>query len=182
MTVLIFKNFINEEICNELNNWVLLGVKNKWLDVGQTCWKSEKRKTTRMYGDRFNYPNIAYTVFENITKKLELHDLKKSVAGGGKDGIVVNYTPNGGDTFEHLDRKEGEFEVLRCNILTSKPTNGGELFVDGKEIKINVGDLHCYLPSVVRHNVLETKGNIPRIMWMFGYQCSVERFEKLVKD
>jgi hypothetical protein len=182
MTVIVFKNFLDKDVCQELNDWVELGVKNKWLDLSVSDWISEKRKTTRMYSDRFEYPKVAYDVFEKITNKLSLTDLAKSVAGGGKDGMVVSYTTDGGSTYEHLDRKEGSLEVLRCNILTSKPTGGGELFVDNKKVELNQGDLHCYLPSVVKHYATETKGDVSRILWMFGYQISEEQWQKKVEE
>jgi hypothetical protein len=68
---------------------------------------------------------------------------------------------------------------LRCNVLTRKADNGGELYVGGNKIDINVGDLHCYLPSTVEHYVTEVKGKTSRVLWMFGYQCSVKRFNDL---
>lgn len=182
MSVLIFKNFLDIDTCNQLNDWVDLGVKNKWLDRGVdkgSSWTYTKRFTTRNYGNRFNYPTIVYSVFNKITNKLEITDLKKSVVGGGKNGVVVSYTTNGGDTYEHIDPKEGFLEVLRCNVLTKKPIEGGILFIDGKQIELNVGDLHCYLPSTVKHYVTKTLGDTPRILWMFGYQCARERFKKI---
>lgn len=180
--IFIVKNFINEFVCSELNSWAEQGVKNKWLDRGisrGSNWSYEKRLTTRNYADRFEYPEIVYDVFDGITKKLDVTDLFKSVTGGGKDGVVVSYTIAGGDTYAHVDPKEGRLEVLRCNILTRKPTDGGVLFVGGKQVDLDVGDLHCYLPSTVEHYVTETRGNVPRILWMFGYQCTVGRFKEI---
>jgi hypothetical protein len=185
MSVLIFENFLNIKTCNLLNDWVDLGVKNKWLDKGlnrDTGWTYTKRFTTRNYGSRFNYPSVVNSVFDKITNKLKIADLKKSVAGGGKNGVVVSYTVNGGDTYAHIDPKEGFLEVLRCNVLTRKPTEGGILFIGGKQIDLNVGDLHCYLPSTVEHFVTKTSGDIPRILWMFGYQCHRERFKKICQN
>jgi hypothetical protein len=63
--------------------------------------------------------------------------------------------------------------------MTRNSDAGGELYIGGKKIDIGVGDLHCYLPSVVEHYVTEVKGQTSRIMWMFGYQCSTERFDQL---
>ena len=183
MKVLVFKNFLSVSECSQLNDWVNLGVQNKWLDEGLSRgkWGYKERLTTRAYGDRFDYSPEVYAVQDKITKFLKLKDLATSVAGGGKNGIVVSYTLNGGDTYEHIDPKEDSLEVLRCNVLTNKPAEGGELFVDGEKIDQAAGDLHCYLSSTVRHYVTETKGNVPRILWMFGYQCAVDRFDN-IKD
>jgi len=182
MKVLIFENFLDIETCKQLNDWVDLGVQNKWLDKGVdrgNGWTYTKRFTTRNYGDRFSYPSVVDSVFNKITDKLKVADLKKSVMGGGKNGVVVSCTFPGGDVYPHTDSKEGNLEVLRCNIMTRKPTDGGILFIGGKQIDLNIGDLHCYLPSTVEHYVTEVKGQTPRVLWMFGYKCSVERFNKI---
>jgi hypothetical protein len=43
--VLIFKNFLSNDECNQLNDWADLGVKNKWLDSESfNEWLSRKEK------------------------------------------------------------------------------------------------------------------------------------------
>lgn len=96
-----------------------------------------------------------------------------------KDGVVVNCTFPGGEVFIHKDPKEGELEILRCNIMTRAADLGGKLVVDNKEININTGDLHVYLPSTVEHYVTTVHGKTARVLWMFGYQCSNERLKKI---
>lgn len=183
MTILIIKNFLSEKECTALNTWVDLGVQNSWLDKGLCMpagtWTETKRLTSRPYGKRFDYSSEVYAVQDKITKTLKIEDLQKSAVGGGKNGIVVSYTLNGGDVYKHIDPKEGDLEVLRCNILSKAAESGGELYIGGDKIDIGVGDLHCYLPSTVEHYVTEVKGQTPRTLWMFGYQCSVDRFNKL---
>jgi hypothetical protein len=185
MSMLVIKEFIDKKTCCQLNDWVDLGVENKWLDKGidrGSNWNYTKRVTTRKYADRFDYPQVVYDVFSKITNTLQIADLQKSVVGGGKNGVVVSCTYPGGDTYAHIDPKEGNLEVLRCNILTRKADIGGELFIGGKQININVGDLHCYLPSTVEHYVTTVEGETARVLWMFGYQCSAEQFNKIIKD
>jgi hypothetical protein len=185
MQVLVFENFLDKDTCNQLNDWVDLGVKKKWLDKGISRgqgWTYTGRVTTRNYGDRFDYPQVVRDVHALITKKLQINDLSKSLVGGGKDGVVVSCTFSGGDVYPHKDPKEGDLEVLRCNIMTRSAEEGGELYVGGNKIDIDVGDLHCYLPSTVEHYVTEVKGQTPRVLWMFGYQCSVERFTNIMDN
>lgn len=183
--VLIFKNFLSTDECNQLNDWADLGVKNKWLDSGcdvNSMWDYKNRVTSRAYADRFEYSPEIYKVQTKITNFLQLEDLEKSVAGQGKDGIVVNCIFDGGNLFAHKDHREGkdkELEVLRCNVMTRKPEFGGHLYVDDKKIDLDAGDLHCYLPSMLSHYATEVKGQISRVLWMFGYQCSIERFNKI---
>ena len=170
--VLIVKNFISQDVCDSLNGWVDEGVKNKWLDLGVSNGelKYTKRLTSRMYGDRFEYPNTAYETFVKITKHFGYETVPKSTWGGGKDGIVVSCTFPGGNVYLHKDPKEGHLDVLRCNILTRKADVGGVLHVDGEQIDICVGDLHCYVASAFPHYVTEVQGSTSRVLWMFGYQ------------
>lgn len=181
--IVFIRNFLNKEQCTQLNDWVNIGVKNKWLDLSinkQSSWTYTGRLTTRNYAHRFNYPEIVYEVFEKITNTLKIKHLKKSVVGGGKDGVVVSYTLPGGDVYAHKDPMENDRHVLRCNVMTQSAEDGAELFIGGEKINIEVGDLHCYLPSNIEHYVTEAKGNRPRIMWMFGYQCSLDEFGSLL--
>ena len=174
--VFIIRNFASSEEIHKLNLFVdegiLLGYLDKGISRGNHGYDS--RLTTRLYGDRFVYPNIVNSVFSRITDRLSLHDLKKSVAGGGRDGVVVSCTYPGGDVYAHQDPKEddGKLDVLRCNILTQAPDSGGLLQVGGVSITLRAGDLHCYLASDVVHSVSTVEGDIPRILWMFGYQIN----------
>lgn len=176
------KGFVNQDVCEKLNAWVDTGVQNQWLDGSvnkDSGWEYKKRLTTRNYGDRFEYPNVVHEVFESITESLKLQDLPKSVAGAGRDGVVVSCTLPGGHLFEHMDQKEPNGEVLRCNIMTRNADAGGKLFIGGQQIDVEVGDLHCYLASAVPHYVTEVEGNTSRVLWMFGYQVTAERFKQI---
>lgn len=173
------KQFITQAQCDELNAWVNVAIQNKWLDMGRgenTSWNMSSRLTTRQYGHRFEYPQIVHDVFAQITDALGLQDLDKSVAGGGRDGVVVSCTYANGDVYEHTDPMEGDRHVLRCNIMSQKTEDGAKLYIAGEHIDIEVGELHCYLPSDVKHYVTTAEGDTPRIMWMFGYQVSKKDF------
>jgi hypothetical protein len=174
-------NFIDAETCSMLNAWVDEGVSKKWLDKGINgeLTPYDKRVTSRLYANRFNYPNIVQEVMDKIVDRLCLQDLGKSVVGGGRGGVVVSCTFVGGDVYKHKDPKEGLLEVLRCNILTRKPTIGGELYIEGEHMPLEVGELHCYLPSVVEHYVSTVEEGDSRVMWMFGFQCSQDRYQQI---
>jgi len=181
-TVIRMKQFVTPAQCGELNAWVDYAVQNKWLDLGLnrgSGWTYKDRLTTRAYGDRFEYPPIVYDIFAQITEELGLHDLPKSVVGGGRNGVVVSCTYSGGDVHPHIDPPEGDRHVLRCNIMSQKAEDGAKLYIGNKHIDIEVGELHCYLPSTVLHRVTTVQGQTPRILWMFGYQASAERFAQI---
>jgi hypothetical protein len=174
--LIIVREFLSPEEIHELNQFVDEGIPLGYLDKGisRGLRGYEGRLTTRLYGDRFVYPEIVHSIFSKITDRLRLHDLEKSVEGGGKDGVVVSCTYPGGDVYAHKDPMEngGKLHVLRCNILTRAADSGGLLQVGGLPIKLSVGDLHCYLPSDVVHSVSTVEGNTSRVLWMFGYKIN----------
>ena len=177
--VIFHRDFLSRQECDALNDWVSLGVENKWLDAGisrGSNWEYKSRLTTRNYGDRFEYPAIVYVISDRITELLGISHLKRSIVGGGKDGVVVSYTLPSGDVYAHTDPMEGDLHVLRCNVMTQAADAGAELIIGGKKVEVGVGDLHCYLPSDVEHYVTTAEGDTPRIMWMFGYQISKKEF------
>jgi hypothetical protein len=183
--IIFHRNFLSSQECKALNDWVVLGVENKWLDVGisrGSGWGYKDRLTTRNYGDRFEYPPLVYQVFDKISDFLGLQDTPKSSVGGGKDGVVVSYTLPNGDVYPHKDPMEIDLHVLRCNVMTQPADAGAELFIGGKKIDIGVGDLHCYLPSDVEHYVTTVEGETPRIMWMFGYQISKKEWQRKMEE
>jgi len=176
MRIDIYPNFATQEEINALNEWAELGVKNKWLDLGIRGGDMAytKRLTSRLYGDRYEYPQIVRDLSNRIRKFVGI-DTYPLIEGHGRDGVVVSYTMNGGDVHKHKD-PFGPYNLatLRCNILTQKAEAGCELYVEGQHINIGVGDLHCYLASEHRHWATPVEGNIPRIMWMFGAYVPAE--------
>jgi hypothetical protein len=178
MRIEVIPNFATQEEINALNAWTNLGVKNRWLDVGVGAKGiTHKRLTSRVYGSRYEYPQIVKDLSDRIRLFVGLSKYKL-VEGHGKNGVVVSYTLPGGDVYKHKDPKSNcGLATLRCNILTQKADEGGTLFVDGKQVDIEVGDLHCYLVSEHEHWATEVVGNTPRIMWMFGAHVPAEDWD-----
>lgn len=164
------KNFLTLEECSMLNAWVDEGVEKKWLDVGISKGQSNytKRFTSRLYGDRFEYPQIVLDISNRIRKFCGV-DSYGLIGDHGRDGVVVSCTFDGGDVYAHRDpcSKEG-LAALRCNVMTRKADVGGQLYVNGQCINIEVGDLHCYLASNYEHYVTTVEGGTNRVLWMFG--------------
>lgn len=178
MRIEIVRNFLTPEEITALNSWVNEGVTNKWLDLGITNYRftTDKRLTSRLYGQRFVHPKIVLDVSDRIRKFLGI-DKYPLIENHGRDGVVVSYTIQGGDVFKHTDpRRDDGLATLRCNVLTQKAESGGVLYVEGQQVNIEVGDLHCYLVSEHEHWATEVQGNTPRIMWMFGAHVPAEEW------
>lgn len=186
MRIEIVKNFIDHTLCEQMNEWVDLGVQNKWLDQGisrnsgQNFHKVDKRVTSRLYADRYAYPDFVLELSDRIRKFCGIQDYPL-IEGHGRNGIVVSCTFPGGDVYRHRDPYSGfptrDKSTLRCNIMTRDSDSGGVLFVGGSQVDIEVGDLHCYLVSDFEHYVTEVQGNTSRVLWMFGAHVPFDDWE-----
>lgn len=177
MRLEITPNFLSQDECDVLNAWVYEGVKNKWLDKGICTGKStDKRLTSRLYGQRFEYPKEVLELSNKIRNFAGVADYQ-IIEDHGKNGVVVSYTKSSGDVYKHKDPKHSGMSALRCNIMTQAAEYGAELFVNNEKVAIKAGDLHCYLASDFEHYVTEVKGNTPRILWMFGAYVPKEDWE-----
>lgn len=175
MRLEIVRGFLSQNECDELNRWTMLAVENKWFDEGISFGeRTNSRLTSRMSGHRFVYPEIVAKIFYRIRQLYGISDAPL-IEGHGRSGVVVSCTFDGGDTYEHKDpRSAGGLATLRCNVLTQKPKAGGVLHLEGKSVALDAVDLHCYLVSEHRHYVDATRGDAPRIMWMFGAHVPAE--------
>lgn len=180
MQVKIYKNFLSKEDCEALNNIANQGVKDGWISNGVNYQDNEytKRFTSRMHMKNVEYPQIICDISKRVREFVSINAFP-IVANHGKDGVVVSYTMQGGDVYPHKDpRSSDELPTYRCNILTQANEDGCDLYVGGKKIDIEVGDLHCYMVSEIEHYVTEAKGTTPRIMWMFGAHIPKEHWSE----
>lgn len=170
MMVQVYKNFLSKEECHKLNVIALEGIKQGWVNKGiqKSDFNYELRYTSRMHMQNAEYPEYVKVISKKIRTFLNI-DEYPLIVDNGKDGVVVSVTFKNGAVYEHKDARSKEgLGTFRCNVMTQKNEEGADLFVDGKKIEIDVGDLHCYWVSEIPHYVTEAKGETPRIMWMFG--------------
>jgi len=170
MRIETVKNCLTLQECATLNAWVDEAVKNKWLDKGLDPHSLENnvRVTSRMYGDRFVYPELVLDISERIRKFCGVAD-RRIIEGHGRDGVVVSCTFPGGDVYAHHDPRSSDgLSALRCNVLTQAADSGGVLHLEDQPIQLEVGELHCYLASEHVHYVSKVEGNTSRVLWMFG--------------
>lgn len=179
--VKIYKNFISKEECEILNKIALKGIEEGWVNKGIQDYKHNYalRYTSRLYMEDVEYPQFVYDMSDRIRNFLGIQKYPL-IVGHGKKGVVVSVTFQGGSVYEHKDpRSIDGMGTYRCNILTQKNEEGTDLYVDGKKIEIDVGDLHCYWVSEIKHHVTEAKGETPRIMWMFGCHMPLSKMANI---
>jgi hypothetical protein len=174
-----YKNFLSTEDCAALNAWADKAVQNKWMDAGISSEGSgyKKRFTSRLYADRFEYPQIVRDISNHIRSFCGVTSYPL-IEGHGGDGVVVSCTFSGGNVYAHQDpRSLGGLSTLRCNVMTRAADAGAELYIGGQLVSIEVGELHCYLVSEFEHYVTEVQGETSRVLWMFGAAVPAKDWE-----
>jgi hypothetical protein len=114
------KNFLTQAECDALNDWADLGVQNKWLDLGisKKTFNYNKRVTSRLYADRFKYPQFVRDISNKVRAFCGVNAYGL-IEDHGRDGIVASCTFPGGDVYPHRDPTGDDgIATLRCNIAT----------------------------------------------------------------
>ena len=184
----VVRNYLPIAKCDELNEWIHDAIDTKKIDHGITTsgdYRDHHREvaplryTSRMYADRFEYPQLVRDIHAQIENEFNLSKWHEPMHTHGRDGVVVSATLPGGDVYLHLD-PVNDFgkEVLRCNILTSE-TEGGLIWVNDETYTLKKGDMMQYLVSRHEHKVEPVVGNEGdlRIMWMFGWNVDGDEWE-----
>lgn len=187
----VIRNYLPHDKCDQLNNWVYDAIETKKMDFGITTsgdYKDHHRETaplrytSRMYGDRYEYPQLVRDIHAQIEQDFNLQQWHFPQHSHGKDGVVVSATLPGGDVYLHKDPMATDtLDTLRCNILTSE-TEGGLIWVAGEPYQLQKGDMMQYIVSRHEHRV-ETVVGVPgdlRIMWMFGWCVDADIWEQSI--
>jgi hypothetical protein len=152
---MLIKSFIDKKTVQELLNWT----------------------NTQNLQQNLCNGNLSFYVFLKDLNNfpLSINEIKKKckILVGGiyqepiyKD-IIVEIFQNGYIN-EHIDLTVKGYKHLRCNILLQKPENGGEIFVNKKQVFLDVGDLHIIDTSIF-HSVSIVKGLTSFKIISFGF-------------
>lgn len=187
MYVKVVKNFLFEHELEILNSWTLENWKNYYFsDANMDPYHSETRFTTRMGNESIakdsgvviNYPEVCYNIQDRMVNFFRLHDCKSPPSF--YDGIVngIGFSP--GIIEEHIDPVyiDGT-HTLHCNVVSQNSISGGITTIEGIEYPVENGDLLMYIVSKHYHYVSEIQGNIPRILWVFGFCIDDDKIEEI---
>ena len=96
-------------------------------------------------------------------------------------GIVTGIGYDGGRIENHIDPTYyPDTKTVHFNAITQQAEEGGHTIIDGVEYKnVNPTDLLIYQVSELHHEVTSTKGNTPRILWVFGFCLDNEKIEEI---
>jgi hypothetical protein len=101
-----------------------------------------------------NVPDEFFRLRERIIDELGFHEFLLTPG----NTAIGNVFLEGGLIQPHIDSNiEGHWHV-RCNVLLSKPIQGGELVIDGIEYSLNECDLICFVADKHVHEVRRVIG------------------------
>jgi len=172
--VLVVKNFVSNDILNDLNQWTLSNRHQEiFNDAGMDKYAPETRFTTRC-GNESNAPLIEYPKSALLLKKsiidyFHLENYKSPPSYS--QGIVTGIGYEGGGIHNHIDPVYYPgTKTVHFNVITQKAESGGHTIIDRvKYDYVQSTDLLIYQVSEVYHKVTRTKGKTPRILWVFGF-------------
>jgi hypothetical protein len=187
----VIRNYLSHDKCDELNAWVRNAIDTNKIDKGITVAvdgsvsTAALRYTSRMYANRFKYPQLVRDLHARIETEFNLTQWHYPVHTHGQDGVVVSATMPGGDVHLHKDPVDGQDpkHTLRCNILTSE-TAGGLIWIGNESYELNKGDMMQYLVSRHEHRVETVEGEPGdlRILWMFGWYVDGDAWEASIQN
>ena len=199
----VVRNYLPVSECDELNAWVRDAIATEKMGKGITIDGSYKddtrvripsplRYTSRMYADRYEYPQLVRDIHARIEQEFNLSKWHEPIHKHGRDATVVSATLPGGDVYLHKDPKQSGVymdtdpnskEALSCNILTSE-TEGGLIHVGDETYQLKKGDMMQYLVSRHEHRVETVVGNEGdmRILWMFGWYVDGDEWEASINN
>lgn len=175
MRVELLENFITKEEAEVLNLFTINGVINKTFSEG-ICSKHLNPPNTQMvtrFDTTIKFPLVAMDILERLKLLLKLEN-KDIHTLFSPSSIVVNCSFEPARVVKHIDSKQNGLSLLRCNVLSSAPEEGGLLHVDDVPIPQNELSVYFCLVTDHYHHVSAVKGKKPRILWQYGFNVDTD--------
>lgn len=182
MQVRVVKKYVKSEILDELNSWTLSNYRCPYFSETIGMNSGGTRYTTRQCVNRnrdwlFDYPSVVYDLQKRICDDFCVEN--EPVAPIGKNGIVTGIGFKNDYIKEHTDPIWIEnTETVHFNLISQKSNTGGVTIIEDNSYDIDEGDLLVINVSKHKHKVSKTFGNIPRILYVFGFCLT----NKKIKD
>jgi hypothetical protein len=181
--VKIVKNFITDDEIEVLNQWTLDNYKKPYfIDPKTNDDEDQTRFTTRHAYDRseeyqdfkVKYPEKVYDIQKKLFNYLKLE--KKSIVPWPffTDGIITTIAFSPGSCSRHTDPVYFKNTyTLHCNFVTQNPQSGGITYIENIPYQFEKNDMIMYITSHLEHEVDEISGNVPRILWVYGFYLNL---------
>jgi hypothetical protein len=147
---------------------------------------------------KVQYPKEVYDIQKRLLNYLKIKDISIAPFPSFTDGICTTIAFPPGSCCKHTDPIYFENTyTLHCNFVTQNPESGGITYVeeiphtcvveetsttngklyeiDGTEVpyQFEKNDMIMYVASHVKHRVTEISGDIPRVLWVYGFGISL---------
>ena len=177
--VKVVKNFITDNEIDELNQWTLSHYNEPYfMNPGMNNDESQTRFTTRhSYGRckeyqdyKVQYPKEVYDIQKRLLEYLKIKENTIAPWPSFTDGICTTIAFPPGSCCKHTDPIYFENTyTLHCNFVTQNPESGGITYVENTPYQFEKNDMIMYITSHLEHEVTEISGDIPRILWVYGF-------------
>jgi len=162
MKIKIYQNFIDNEYCDVLKNWIF---KNKNLSFFSDANMNGKRVTTRYSKENIVFPQEAFEIKNKIINHLNLKFFKHAPF---IHGMYASIAFKNDDCYLHKDpRHYNNHITLHCNLKLND-TVGGDILVEDQVYKLNKGDLWVYPTSEINHGSNKLISD-NRLIWVYGF-------------
>ena len=171
----VIKNFISYSDLKIMNKWTLDNYEKEFFNIAPMHPDMNRKVPTRFTTRRciekgtdhlFDYPSLCYEIQNRIKERFKLD----RIAPIGKNGIANGIGMEEDMIVSHSDPQwiEETFTV-HFNVISQKPLSGGVTIIENKPYDIDEGDLLIYNVQNLKHRVNKVIGDIPRIIWVFGF-------------
>jgi hypothetical protein len=170
MRLEILPEFISAEEAAVLNNFVSDQISLGKFSEGMSSkhLNPENSQMVSRFNPNIVFPELVLDIQQRLCKLLEL-EAKDIHTLFHPTGVVVNCSFDGAQVIPHKDPTQDGKSLLRCNVISSSPTAGGDLLVEGQKIEVPELGIYFCLVSEQEHAVTKISSSKPRIVWQFGF-------------
>ena len=128
-----------------------------------------------------NYPKESFDIQNRLIETLNLKN--PIYPPPFYRGIVNGIGFENGSIFLHKDPIYfNNTFTLHCNFITKKSTAGGNTIINKKEYSIEERDALVYVVSHQEHEVTKIVGNVPRILWCYGFCINEDELKNIFES
>jgi hypothetical protein len=185
----IVKNFISDSEIYKLNQWTFNNYRKPYfMNPRMNNDSIQTRFTTRhSYGRceeyseyKVQYPKEVYDIQKRLIKYLKIKKNTIAPWPSFTDGICTTIAFSPGSCCKHTDPIYfHNTYTLHCNFVTQNPEYGGITYIEDTPYKFEKNDMIMYVTSHLEHEVTEIYGNIPRILWVYGFCISITEMNNI---
>lgn len=184
----VVKNFISDEEISILNDWTLNNYQKPYFsDPRMNKDDVQTRFTTRHSYSRIEeyknykvtYPNEVYDIQRRLISYLKLQSNSVAPWPSFTDGIVTTIAFSPGSCCKHKDPVYFKPYTLHCNFVTQNPESGGITYIEDIPYEFKKNDMIMYITSHLEHEVTEISGEIPRILWVYGFCINLSELNNI---